>query len=511
MNRTRFVLLAAAALLGLTTTGCGGGSNDRAGGTSNDRAGGTRRPQTVVLTLAGHEPVSGVRDWIEAVQRLSHGSLRIEVKDGWRRGEAGYEERTIADVRAGKVDLASVPARAYDSIGARSFQGLLAPLLIDSYALERKVLSSDLPGQMLGGVKPLGVIGITLLPGPLQKILSISGPMLAPSDYRRERDPIGIRTSEVATGTLRALGATSTEALDGDISRMAGIEQDLVEIVANRYQAATAGETLSSNVNFWPRVTSIVMNDKTNAALSPAQREALRSAGREALGPAMRRLARDERAALDVMCNPPGDDPRGFFFLTASPSNLTALRSSVRPIYDQLDRDRITRTAIAAIEEMKKHVTAEAAPRCPGARPPRAGAGAGARVLRVTGGLTATSKTSWEGTVISNDLGRGHLALTSGHLRFRSFVTIRYVALTARFSSGELRGCVSMDITPGPHGTFSWGGPGVIERASPTLRRYVGLSLRFGGMSKASDLSHMRGGFVSDAPSGLPCDGRQGV
>jgi TRAP-type C4-dicarboxylate transport system substrate-binding protein len=508
MNRTRFVLLAAAALLGLAATGCGGGSNDRSGGTSNDRAGGTRRPQTVVLTLAGHESGSGVRDWIDAVQRLSHGSLRIEVKNSSRRGEAGYEKKTIADVRAGKVDLASIPARAYDTIGARSFQGLLAPFLVDSYALEHKVPAGDLPARMLSGVKPLGVIGIALLPGPLQKVLSISGPMLAPSDYRRQPDPIGIRTSELAAGTFRALGVTSTEALGGDTSRMAGIEQGLVEIVANRYQAATAGETLSSNVNFWPRVMSIVMNDKTNAALSPAQREALKSAGREALGPAMRRLAREERAALDVICNPPGDDPTVFFFLTASPSSLTALRSAVRPVYRRLDRDRVARAAIAAIEEMKKHVTAEAAPCCPGARPPHAGAAA--RALRVTGDLTATSHTTWAGTVTSTGLGRGCLAL-KGQLRFRSFVTGRYLQLTARFLSGVLRGCVCMAVTPTRHRTFSWGGPGVIVSASRPLRRYVGLSLRFGGVTKASDLSHVHGGFVSDAPSGLPCDARQGV
>lgn len=510
MNRTRFVLIAAAALLGLTTTGCGGGSNDRAGDTSNDRAGGTRRPQTVVLTLASHETAANVGEWIDAVQRLSHGSLRIEVKDGWRRGEVDYEKKTIADVRAGKVDLASIPARAYDTLGVRSFQGLLAPFLIDSYALEQKVLAGDLPDRMLPGVKPLGVVGIALIPGGLQKILSISGPMLAPSDYRAHpRKSIGIRPSEAAAGTFRALGAGYTDlAPGGDTGRIAGIEQDLVGIVANRYQSLTAGETLPANVNLWPGVTSLAMYDKAYAALSPAQRDALRSGGHAALGPTMRRLAHDERAALNVICNPPGNQIPAYFFLTASPSNLTALHSAVQPVYRQLDRDLLTRTAIAAIEGMKKHVAPEAAPRCPGTRPPHAGAAAGA--LSVSGDLTATSHTTWEGTVTSTDLGRGRLVLKR-HLLFRSFVTGRLLKLTARFSSGELRGCVAMAITPTPHGIFRWGGPGVIVSASPRLRRYVGLSLRFGGITKANDLRHMRGGFVSDAPSGLPCDYGGGV
>jgi TRAP-type C4-dicarboxylate transport system substrate-binding protein len=495
MLPTRFVVIATIALLVSAVSGCGGGSSDRAGG--------TRQPKAVVLVLESHEGGAAVREWMHAVERLSHGSVRIELRDNGRRSA----KETIADARAGTVDLASIPAGAFDTLGIRAFEGLFAPLLIDSYALERKVLASEVPDRMLAGVQPLGVVGTALVPGELEKILSITGPMLAPPDYRaNSRQPIGIRTSELAASTFRALGTGSSSAdlvRAADTFQVAGVEQSLGEIVANRLQSITEGETLASNVNFWPNVTSIVINHGARAALSAAQVDALRNAGRAALGPTMRRLAHDEHAALDVMCKLARRRGGAIAFLTASPSNLAALHTAVRPVYRQLARDPLVRNAIAAIERLKRQVEPEAAPRCPGARSPHPRAAAGA--LSFAGDLAATDHTTWEGPVTSSALGRGRLVLKGSHLLFRSFITGGGGGLTARFAGGELRGCVTLAITPAPHGIFRWGGPGAIASASRRLRRYVGLSLRLSGITKARELRHVHLGFASDAPSGLPC------
>ena len=48
---------------------------------------------------------------------------------------------TLEDVKTGKVDMAWVGARAFDTVGVTSFQALVAPLLIDSYDLEAKVFN----------------------------------------------------------------------------------------------------------------------------------------------------------------------------------------------------------------------------------------------------------------------------------------------------------------------------------------------------------------------------------
>jgi hypothetical protein len=77
--------------------------------------------------------------------------------------------------------------------------------------------------------------------------------------------------------------------------------------------------------------------------------------------------------------------------------------------------------------------------------------------------------------------------------------------LRVRFGGGELRGCVDMTTTPRAAGGHGWDGPGSFFQASPALRRYIPLSLRFSGVTRAGDPGHVRGGFVTDAPTGLRC------
>ena len=497
LGRPRIVVIATAALMGVVGSGCFSGSKDRAGGDIG--------PRTAVLTLASHDTGADVREWAEAVRRLSRGSLRIVIKSDWRRNEIDPEKDAIADVRAGKVGLASIPVRAYDTFGVRSFEGLLAPFLIDSYALEAKVLASHLPAQALSGVKPLGVRGIALLPGPLQHVVSVSDAMLAPSDYQAQ--PIGIRRSELAASTFRALGTTSIDLQpDADVLRLGGVEGDLATLVARRVDTATADETLPSNVSFWPDVMSIVMNDKAFAALTPTQQEALEHAGRAALGPSMQRVERDEHTALSLMCRDAAQ-PGHLAFLSATHSQRAALRAAVGPVYRRLRQRAATRRLIASVEAIKKHVTRPRAPDCPAGLLHRLRLLRPARTLQLSGNLTAASRTRWEGTVTSKPLGRGRLTfeVRSGfgfHTRFAR----RATRFEARFPGGTLRGCMGMAVTRATHGDYRWiGGPGAIETASRTLHHYAGLSLTFAGLTRDGDLRHLRGRLVSDAPTGLPC------
>jgi TRAP-type C4-dicarboxylate transport system substrate-binding protein len=493
----RFVLIAAAALLGVAAGGCGGGAHDRAGGVI--------APKTVVLTLASHETAPGMAEWAAAVRRLSHGSLRIVVESGWRRREVDYEKHTIADVRAGKVGLASIPVRAYDTIGVRSFQGLLAPFLIDSYALERAVLAGRLPARVLAGVRPLGVRGVALLPGALEHVLSIGTPTLAPSDYRSQE--IAIHRSEVASSTIQALGTTSTELTPAGVPpRVDGIETDLVGLLANRYDEITADESLPANVSFWPLVTSIVVNDKAFASLSRAQQRALETAGRSALDPSMKRLARDEHHALDAVCQD-ADRPGSLAFLSSTPSHLAALRTAVEPVYQRLESSTATRAVIASVQTMKRTVTAAPAPDCSGGLLHRLRLTRPAGSLRLSTDLTATSRSTWEGTVTSKELGHGRLMLKVRFgFGFNTPFARRATRFEARFSTGTLRGCMEMTFTLGPHGDYRWiGSPGAVKTASRALRRRAGLSLAFAGLTRAGDHRRVRATMVSDAPTGLPC------
>ena len=150
------VMLAVVAVL----AGCTGPGLDKAGGSQS------RRP--VVLTLANFIGESVELDGFAGeVRRLLAGTMRIDIRSRWRPGQVDSENGLIGDVSAGKADLGVAGSRAWDSVGVSSFRALSAPLLINSYALQDRVLRSPMTGQMLRGLRPLGLAGIGVLPGPV--------------------------------------------------------------------------------------------------------------------------------------------------------------------------------------------------------------------------------------------------------------------------------------------------------------------------------------------------------
>ena len=95
-----------------------------------------------MLTLASQwfsgQPVQLTR-FADEVAKLSGDTMRIEFRDNQHAGDRDQEVDTIEDVRAGKADLGWEGARVWDWLGIHNFDPLIAPLLINSYPLERRV------------------------------------------------------------------------------------------------------------------------------------------------------------------------------------------------------------------------------------------------------------------------------------------------------------------------------------------------------------------------------------
>jgi hypothetical protein len=93
----------------------------------------------------------------------------------------------------------------------------------------------------------------------------------------------------------------------------------------------------------------IVMNREAFEALTSQQQEILRRAGRDVLDAELARLEREERAGLVAVCE------RGARSLvTASVGGVRSLREAVQPVYDELERDPLTRDWIAEIAELRE-------------------------------------------------------------------------------------------------------------------------------------------------------------
>jgi TRAP-type C4-dicarboxylate transport system substrate-binding protein len=411
MGRTeakqRIAVPVLAAALALALGGCLGSESDKAGGAQH------RKP--VVLTMAnGNGLPLELEAFAAAVARLSNKTVRIEFKNNWRQGSPSYETEVIGDVEAGKADLGWAGSRAFDSVGVPTFDALHAPLLIDSYALEQRVLQSPLVDDMLDGLKPLGVIGLGVLPGPLKKPLGVS-PLIRPEDYRGKT--LGISRSRVARQTLRALGASAKDVPSGGkIDGLDGVEQQVSGIEGNHYD--DVAKNITANVNLWPRPQVLFMNKKAFAALSDTQRDALRAAAHHALPATMAYDRKEERDETAILCR------RKPTFLTASDSDLAALRRAVMPVYDRLERDAVTKSAIEQIRTMRSGAPSTPdAPRCSNARSTTSPAGKATPIDGVYR-MTTTRKESLKihgadpGGGLSENYGRWRFVLDRGRVYY---------------------------------------------------------------------------------------------
>jgi TRAP-type C4-dicarboxylate transport system substrate-binding protein len=251
MTRLALILLTAATAV-TALAGCMGGGSDRVGGDSPAET----RTLTILDPFSSGQEVAAFDN---EVARLSHGSLRVRVVDSKYRGE-DFEAAVIRAMRAGRADLAIAGTRAWDEFGPKRLRALSAPLLIDSYRLQERVLASDLVDPMLEELQPLGLVGIGILPGVIRRPFGTSKALAAPGDFRGAT--VGTQQSRVADSTLRALGARPQRlpATVHDLTGLDGIERQVQGIEGDRLDAQ--GSHLTRNVNLWPRPLVVFAADR---------------------------------------------------------------------------------------------------------------------------------------------------------------------------------------------------------------------------------------------------------
>ncbi|MER6289390.1 TRAP transporter substrate-binding protein [Streptomyces sviceus] len=341
--------LSAAVGLILLAAGCSGTAS--AGNPANNtQGGGTGGP--VVLSLATPMGASDeFRAFLRNVSTMSHHSLRISAEFNAHHEEGpDFEEQLLDDVQSGRVDLAALGSRVFDIRRAPALGALTAPLLINSFDAEEKVLGAPVAKRMIREVDGGGLTGVGLLPGSLRRPFGAGTPLLGPVDYKGRT--IGIQESKVADSTVRALGATPQWFGAGSsVDAFDGFEQQLVSVNGSHYDEA--GMIGTANVVLWPRPIVLVANTKALARLGEDQRELLQDAARQAVHGAGADLREQEHKALESLC------ARGQKFAAANPDQLTALRKAVQPVYDQLSRDRRTKEYLDTVTALVRDAPAE--------------------------------------------------------------------------------------------------------------------------------------------------------
>ena len=318
MTRAAILLTAALALAALAG-GCGLGGSDRVGG---ERAGEPR----VLTMLNPFTSPEELTDFADEVARLSNGALRIRIVPAGHASRPDFEAATIRDVLHGRADLAMAASRAWDEFGVRGLRALHAPLLIDSYPLQERVLESDLVDQMLAELRPLGLVGIGILPGAIRHPIGLRHRLAAPDDFSGLT--IGVQQSRVADAVMRALGArpvrlpAEVPSVDGPRRRRAPCRRDLLRPPRHRRLAPDDQRQPVAEAAGARRRRPVLQPAHRRAAPDPAHGR------RERRAKALTGVRNAEAEASGNICR-----RGGATFDAATSSELGALRLAVEPVY----------------------------------------------------------------------------------------------------------------------------------------------------------------------------------
>jgi TRAP-type C4-dicarboxylate transport system substrate-binding protein len=343
----------ALAVIAAVVGGCGGGA-------AGDKAGGAGEP--VVLRMANTNgdlnDLPAVQAFVSQVEERSGGNLRIQVVNRWGDYANDAEEQVVRAVAAGKADLGWAGTRVFDTLGVTSLQALQTPMLIDSYALERAVVASEIPGQMLQGLTETGVRGLGILADGLRQPIAVKHPLLGVGDWRGIT--FGSAKSQIQARAIRALGATPMEIfrrsrnqalLDGTLQ---GFEMSL--LVYEHNVPPPRAPYVTANVILWPQLDVLLANPGRLARLTGQQRGWLQQAAQAAAdrSAALAERANRDAQALKNACQ------SGARLATASPADLAALRTAFAPVYASLERDPQTKAFIERIQALKRSAPAGA-------------------------------------------------------------------------------------------------------------------------------------------------------
>lgn len=285
--------------------------------------------------------------FMNRVKQLSKGQLRIRLVGECCTRENTNAKQLVKGVAVGDFDLGWAWTRGLEDLNVTTFQGLSAPRLIDSYALEKSVLAGGFEPSILPGLSSVGVKGIALEPGTLRRPIEAKTPLLDVGDW--PNTTFWSNKSGIANATVTALGATSTQVRNDD--RDSGLAAGTINGAENSvaWEASTQhvqDPVISINEALWARIDVLIANPLRLNKLTPKQRVWLTEAAHYTTGQTDAVAALD-KAAVATVCM------QGGHFATANADELNRIDARLEPVYASLQNDPFTLKLINQIKALK--------------------------------------------------------------------------------------------------------------------------------------------------------------
>jgi len=195
--------------LAAAVTGCSLGSgSSKAGGPAA-----TPEPAARVVTVrfATADPGVGQAEFFAQLLRVSGGRLRAKPVR-YDRNATDIDQRIARDLAAGRIDVADVGARAWESLGVAGPSAFQSPFLINSDALlDRATSDPRVARPILQSLDGLNVTGLAVAPVGVRYLFSVKRPLDTPRAFAGAR--VRINASATTEDMLRALHARPTTAV----------------------------------------------------------------------------------------------------------------------------------------------------------------------------------------------------------------------------------------------------------------------------------------------------------
>jgi TRAP-type C4-dicarboxylate transport system substrate-binding protein len=345
--RTSLLSVVGAVIVSVLLAACSGG----------DKAGGDAAPVTLRMVTVedkGAPYADGVTEFARQVEDLSAGSVRVDIV--WNGAVEyfgafgpGADQKVAGLVQNGELDLALIPARAWDELGVTSLQALQAPFLVSSEDLVEQVVESELAGELLSGLDEVGVVGLALLPEGLRHPVGFARPLLRPKDFAGAR--IRVLPSSVLHRLVMVLGAKPVEVWgDAFLAAAAHGEIDGAESAFAWGGTMPSPSTFTANITLYPKVNALVANEDAFGRLSDDHQGILREAAAKAVRHVVQNAPTEaDRAA--VYCR------NGGAIAFSAEADVAALERVAQPVYEVLQADPLTKEVIGQIRAMKAQAT----------------------------------------------------------------------------------------------------------------------------------------------------------
>ena len=333
--------------VGLAGCSLGGGSSKAGGPAPTPSPPAARSPSSSPAA----RPAVGQAEFLKQLTRASGGRLRAEPVR-YDTNAPDVDQVIVRDLVDGRIDVADVAARAWESVGVTGLRAFQSPFLLTSDALlDRATGDRRVTRPLLRSMESVKVTGLAVVPAGVRYVFATRPALATPQAFAGAR--IRVNASLTTEDLLRSLGARPTtavrhgrdvvEALES--GRLDAVEADIGTAGSNGYIAAAP--YISSPI--FAKVTTLVANSARLRALGPEAAGWIRQAAERT---AAVQRAGDDSTSWAAACG------AGLEHAPSTPAQLDALQRAALDVHAGLDGDN---TAALAIDRMGLHAVRERA------------------------------------------------------------------------------------------------------------------------------------------------------